>query len=215
MEEERMPVVQDTFFIPNDIAIRLSTGSYRRIGSVIRYADGPNKGQIVKHLKPIDLNATGEAQSLGVKALQFAKQHKIGTVIAVASAAAVSTGVWIYNKVKKHEPTVVTEFRAALKVYVEAIRNGNMDIDKINKLMTALEGLKEHKNYEKISLQLTTEELEVLVGRIYEYTIRLAKDNYVELPAKELDTALTKNSSAIMNLQNYLKAQKMIFEAAA
>ena len=70
-----MPVVQDAFFIPDDIATGLATGLYRRIGSVVRYAVGPNKGQIVKHLKPIDLKAAEEAQGLGVKALKFVKQH--------------------------------------------------------------------------------------------------------------------------------------------
>lgn len=210
-----MPVVQDVFFIPDDIATGLATGLYRRIGSVVRYAVGPNKGQIVKHLKPIDLKAAEEAQGLGVKALQFVKQHKKGTIITVAGAAAVGTGVWVYNKVKNHEPKLVTEFRAALRVYIEAIRNGNMDVDKINKLMASLEELKKHKDYEKISIQLTTDELGVLVGRIYEYTVKLANDNDVDLSAEELNTVEMKNSGAIINLQNYLKAQKRIFEAAA
>lgn len=50
-----MPVVQDSFFIPDDIATELATGLYRRIGSVVRYAVGPNKGQIVKHLTALFL----------------------------------------------------------------------------------------------------------------------------------------------------------------
>lgn len=179
---------------------------------MVRYAVGPNKGQIVKHLKPIDLNAVEEAQGLGVKSLQFVKRHKKGTIIAVAGAAAVGAGVWVYNKVKNHEPKVVTEFRAALRVYIDAIREGSMDIDKIDKLMSALEELKKHKDYEKISIQLTTEELEVLVGRIYEYTIKLAEDNDVELEADTLNTVEMKNSGTIINLQNYLKAQRKIFE---
>lgn len=209
-----MAVVQDVFDIPDDIATGLATGLYRRIGSVVRYAAGPNKGQIIKHLKPIDLRATEEAQGLSVKALQFVKQHKKGTIITMAGAAAVGTSVWVYSKVKKHEPKVVTEFRAALRVYIDAIREGNMDIKKINKLMDALEELKKRKDYEKISIQLTTEELEVLVGRIYEYTIKLAKDNNVELSEEELNTAEMKDYGTIINLQNYLKAQKRIFEAA-
>lgn len=209
-----MPVVQDAFFIPDDIATGLATGLYRRIGSVVRYAVGPNKGQIVKHLKPIDLNAVEEAQGLGVKSLQFVKRHKKGTIIAVAGAAAVGAGAWVYNKVKNHEPKVVTEFRAALRVYIDAIREGSMDIDKIDKLMSALEELKKHKDYEKISIQLTTEELEVLVGRIYEYTIKLAEDNDVELEADTLNTVEMKNSGTIINLQNYLRAQRKIFEKA-
>lgn len=210
-----MPIVQDAFFIPDDIATGLATGLYRRIGSVVRYAVGSNKGQIVKHLKPIDLKAAEEAQGLGVKALQFVKQHKKGPIVAVIGAAAVGTGVWVYNKVKNHEPKVVTDFRVALRVYIDAIREGNMDIDKIDKLMARLEELKKHKDYEKISLQLTTEDLEVLVGRIYDYTIKLAKDNDVELTEDELRTSRAKNTGTIVNLQNYLKAQKRIFEEAA
>ena len=210
-----MPVVQDAFFIPDDIATGLATGLYRRIGSVVRYAVGPNKGQIVKHLKPIDLKVAEEAQGIGVKALQFVKEHKKGTIITVAAAAVVGTGAFVYSKVKNHEPKVVTEFRTALRVYIDAIREGNMDIDIINNTMDALEELKQHKNYEKISIQLATEDLEVLVGRIYEYTIKLAKDNDVELPEDELRTSHAKTVGTIINLQNYLKAQKRIFEATA
>jgi len=210
-----MPVVQDAFYIPDDIATGLATGLYRRIGSVVRYAVGPNKGHIVKHLKPIDLKVAEEAQGIGVKALQFVKEHKKGTIITVAAAAIVGTGAFVYSKVKNHEPKVVTEFRTALRVYIDAIREGNMDIDIINNTMDALEELKQHKNYEKISIQLATKDLEVLVGRIYEYTIKLAKDNDVELPEDELRASHAKTVGTIINLQNYLKAQKRIFEATA
>lgn len=209
-----MAIVQDAFFIPDDIATGLATGLYRRIGSVVRYAIGPNKGQIVKHLKPIDLKAAEQAQGIGAKAYQFVQQHKKGTIIAVAGATAVGTGLWVYNKVKSHELKVVTEFRSALRVYIDAIRQGNMDVDKIDMLMNALEELKKHRDYEKISIQLTTEELEVLVGRIYDYTIKLANDNDVELNENELRISSVKDNGTIINLQNYLKAQKRIFEEA-
>ena len=206
-----MAIAQDAFYIPDDIATGLATGLYRRIGSVVRYAVGPNKGQIVKHLRPIDLKAAEQAQGLGAKALQFVQHHKKEVGIAAIGAAVVGVGIWGYNKWKNHEPKVLTEFRAALKTYIDAIRNGNMDIDKINGLMEALEALKQHKDYEKISIQLSAEDLEVLVGRIYDYTIKLAADNAVDLS----DDDLNLNNGAIINLQSYLKAQKRIFEAAA
>lgn len=206
-----MAIAQDAFYIPDDIATGLATGLYRRIGSVVRYAVGPNKGQIVKHLQPIDLKAAEQVQGLGAKALQFVQQHKKEVGIAAIGAAVVGVGIWGYNKWKNHEPKVLTEFRAALKTYIDAIRNGNMDIDKINVLMEALEALKQHKDYEKISIQLSAEDLEVLVGRIYDYTIKLAADNSVDLS----DVELNLNNGAIINLQSYLKAQKRIFEAAA
>ena len=192
-----MAIVQDAFFIPDDIATGLATGIYRRIGSVVRYAVGPNKGQIVKHLKPIDLKAAEQAQGLGAKALQFVQQHKKGVTITVVCAAAIGAGWWGYTQWKNHEPKVLTDFRVALKKYVDALRNGNMDIGKINALVIALEALKQHKHYDKISIQLTAEDLEVLVGRIYEYTVKLAEDNHVELD----DTEKCLNKGVIIDLE--------------
>ena len=65
-----MVIAQDAFYIPDDIATGLATGLYRRIGSVVRYAVGPNKGQIVKHLQPIDLKAVEQAHGVGAKAFR-------------------------------------------------------------------------------------------------------------------------------------------------
>ena len=206
-----MAIAQDAFYIPYDIATGLATGQYRRIGSVVRYAVGSNKGQIVKHLKPVDLKAAEQAQGLSAKALQFVQHHKKGVGIAAVGAAVVGVGVWGYTKWKNHEPKVLTEFRTALKTYIDSIRNGNMDIDKINGLMKALDALIKHKDYEKISIQLSAEDLEVLVSRIYDYTVKLATDNAVELSDDELDL----NNGAIINLLSYLKVQKRIFETAA
>ena len=59
-----MAIAQDAFYIPDDIATGLATGLYRRIGSEVRYAVGPNQGQIVKHLNPIDLKAAERAQGV-------------------------------------------------------------------------------------------------------------------------------------------------------
>ena len=57
---------------------------------------------------------------------------------------------------------------------------------------------------------ITIGELEVFVGRIYDYTIILAKDNDVELSDEGL---LQKNNSdTVINLVMYLKAQKIIFQ---
>lgn len=210
-----MAIAQDAFFIPDDIATGLATGLYRRIGSVVRYAVGPNKGQIVKHLQPIDLKAAEQAQGLGAKAIQFVANHKKEVGIAAVGVAIVGAGVWGYTAWKNHEPKVLKEFRAALKVYIEAIRTGDMSVEKIDNLMVALEELKKHKNYDKISIQLTTEELAVLVGRIYEYTIKLAKDNNVELTDDEMNASGKQSKGAIIDLQQYLKTQKRIFEAAA
>ena len=202
-----MAKAQDVFYIPEDIATGLAIGTYRRIGSVVRYSSGPNKGQIVKHLKPIELEATEEAQSLGAKALQFASQHKKGIGIALIGAVALGTCWWGYTKWKNREPKELKEFRIALKMYVDAIRNGTMNIDLINSLMKSIEALKKHSNYKDIVIQLSIDELETLVSRIYEYTLKLAEDNNVKLSSEELITSQT----VIINLTSYLLAQQRIF----
>lgn len=208
-------IVQDAYDIPADIATKLATGEYRRIGSVIRYAIGPNKGQIVKHLKPVQLKAAEQAKGIGAKALEFFNQHKKGVLIGAAGAALIGGGAWVYSKMRNQEPKVVTEFHAALRAYIEAIRNGKMDISTIEAVMEALQKVKAHKNYEKISIQLTTDELEVLVSRIHDYTIKLAMDNAVDLTESDLTSCNNSKRDAIIDLQTYLQVQKKIFEKAA
>lgn len=209
-----MDIAQDVYFIPDDIATGLATGIYRRIGSVVRFATGPNKGRIVKHLDPIDLKNAKQAKIIGASAINWVKNHKKGTIIVLVGAAAVGTGTWIYNKAKHKEPKVVTEFKQSMRVYIDAIRNGSMDIKKIDDLIDKLEQLKLDKNYEKISIQLTAEELDVLVGRIYEYTVKLAQDNNVIINEDE-EFAMNANSDSIISLQKYLEAQRNIFNKAA
>lgn len=207
-----MAIVQDAYNLTDDILTKILTGEYRRIGSVVRYATGPNKGQIVKHLKPVHMEAAQQAQGLGVKVIQFAKNNKKALIIAGIGTGVVAAG-GIYYKIKNHDPEVVTKFRRSLKTYINGIREGNLNVDIINDLMTCIENLKKHKDYEKISIRLSTEELDVLVNRIFEYTEKLAKDNSIELTEDELNEQIS--DGTILNLQRYLKAQKRIFETAA
>lgn len=206
-----MAVVQEAFDIPADIMTKLLTGEYRRIGGVVRYAIGPKKGQIVKHLDPIDLKVAEQAQGFGAKALQFAKNNKKGLFVGAVITVVAAAGGYIYYKLKTREPAVITDFRFKLRIYIDEIRNGNLKLDTINDLMAALDVLKQHKDYEKYSIALSTDDLDGLVNRIYNYTIKLAEDNDVELTEKEH----SHSDNSILNLQNYLKAQKRIFGEAA
>lgn len=95
-----MPIIQEAFDIPNDIMTKLLTGEYRRIGGIIRYATGPNKGQIVKHLEPIDLKPAQQVQSIGAKVIQFAKRNKKVLIVSGVAVAAVTVGSFVYCKVK-------------------------------------------------------------------------------------------------------------------
>lgn len=208
-----MAIVQDAYDLTDDFLIKILTGEYRRIGSVIRYATGPNKGQIVKHLKPVQMEVAQQAQGLGVKLIQFAKNNKKALILAGIGTGIATVGCGIYFKIKNQDPEVVGKFRESLKIYINGIREGNLSVDLINDLMTCLENLKKHKDYEKISIQLSTEELDVLVNRIFEYTEKLAKDNSINLTKDELNAQIS--DGTISNLQRYLQTQKRIFESAA
>ena len=81
----------------------------------------------------------------------------------------------------------------------------------INNLKRSLENLKKHKGYEKIVVNLSSKEMDILVNRIYEYTVRLADNNNVEL----LDKEEIISDNTIINLENLLNTQKQIFEKVA
>ena len=167
----------------------------------------------MKHLKPVKLEKTEEAVNVGAKVLKFVKDNKefviVGGVVTVITAAGVVT-----YKLMTREPKVVKEFRMALKKYVASIRKGSLNLVTIEELLARLDELKKHKDYEKISVKLTTEELDVLVNRIYEYTVKLAKDNEFELTGKNNIFESNKGAS-IVDLRKYLTVQKNIFSSAA
>ena len=206
-----MPIIQEAFDIPNDIMTKLLPGEYRRIGGVIRYATGPKKGQIVKHLEPIDLKPAQQAQSIGAKVIQFAKRNKKVLIVSGVAVAIVTVGSFVYCKVKNREPEVVTTFRSELKTYIEEVRTGTLKLSSIEKLLSALEAVKSHKDSSNIIIELSTEELDVLVNRIYEYTKSLAEMNEYPLNAEDIK----KYDDSVDNLQSYLTVQKQIFETAA
>lgn len=206
-----MAVVTESFDIPMDIMTKLATGEYRRIGSVVRVAIGPNKGRIVKNLEPVKMEQADQIQKVGSKIMQVAKNRKKELIIGALVTGAITVGGVVYHKIKSREPEVVQNYHAALRDYIDDVRSGKLSMESINCLMDSLEELKQNNNYEKIKIELTTEELNVLVNRIYEYTIKLAKDNSVDLT----DNELSFSDNILLNLQKYLLAQKHIFELAA
>ena len=206
-----MAVVTESFDIPMDIMTKLATGEYRRIGGVVRVAIGPNKGRIVKHLEPVKMEQADQIQKVGSKIMQVAKNRKKELIIGALVTGTITVGGVVYHKIKSRQPEVVQNYHAALRDYIDDVRSGKLSMESINCLMDSLEELKQNNNYEKIKIELTTEELSVIVNRIYEYTIKLAKDNSVDLA----DDELSSSDNILLNLQKYLLAQKHIFELAA
>ena len=194
-----MAVVTEAFDIPMDIMTKLTIGEYRRLGGVVRVAIGPNKGQIVKHLDSIKIEQVAQNKNVVTKVIEFSKKNRKVIIIGTAVAGTIVAGNFVHQKIKNREPKVMKRYHAALRSYIEDIRNGELSMKSINRLMDALEELKQDKRYEMLKIELTTEELDVLVNRIYEYTVKLASDNAVELTDDEKKSS----DNSILNLQRY------------
>ena len=102
-----MAVIQVAFDIPADIRTGLLTGEYRRMGGVVRRAVGPNKGQIVKHLKPIDLKEDDAAKGVLAKGVELVKANPKAAVVVGAGTLIVGGGAIAYKKLKNREPAVL------------------------------------------------------------------------------------------------------------
>lgn len=98
-----MALVQEAYDIPTEIWTKILTGEYKRIGGVVRHAVGERKGEIVKHLKPMDLPTAKQSQSLGVKALHYVKNNKKALIVLGAGTGIALAGSGVYYKVKNHE----------------------------------------------------------------------------------------------------------------
>ena len=207
-----MPIQQFAYDIPNDIAIGIMKGVYKRFGGVVRDA---NTGVIVKHLKEIELPVPAEKKPGGV-IIQAVKQHPVvavGVSLAVAAGTALTTYVVKKkkeNEYKKNSPECVINFEKTLKTYLKAVRKGTLDEIIIDKLMADLEVIKETDAEETISVELSTAELKQLVNLIYDYTRKLAKVNDIKL-----ERFKQHSPNSLDNLHAYLEVQKRIFQEAA
>ena len=143
--------------------------------------------------------------------MNAAKQNKKAAIVGTVVVAAASAGAITYKKLKSREPKVIKEFRAALRVYIDAIRAGEMTIEVIDSMMDALENLRQNKNYEKYTIQLSAEDIGTLVCRIQEYTIQLANENNLQI--SEAEKAMS--DDVFINFNNYLNIQRRVFENAA
>lgn len=209
-----MPVIQVAYEIPEATYAGLLTGQLKRFGSVVRDHRG-----IIGHLDevPISEQDYGSSRLPIVKVL---KNHKniaigIGVVTVVAVAGGLVLGAMKSSKNKKNAepkmPKCVVDFNNSLCVYLEAVRNGNLDIETIRGLISDLGDVKENYYSGKINIDFSTGQLNTLMDLIFNYTRKLAEANSVEFNGLEEPISASADNT-IVNLQHYLEVQKQIFE---
>lgn len=205
-----MPIMQVPVDIPIDMMSKIIEGTEAITGVVVRNTVGANGGQIIKHLKPVDLQEVDQSLGESSSVFSYIKNHKkafvvVAVVAGVAGVAAVGRKIY---KIKQREPAVVRKYKTLLKKYINALRFGNMNIQIITELIETTEELKKLEDYEKIIIQLPLADLSVIVN---EYTVKLANANSVTLT----DTEQAELDSGYFDLQKLLYIQKRIFEAVA
>lgn len=200
-----MPIIQEAFDIPINIATGIATGRFRRVGGVVRVARGAQKGQIVKLLKPVSADASGAAASVA----KVVKTNKKALMIAGAVVLVVAGGVAVYSVVKSKEPKEMGIVRERFDAYLAAVRNGTVDFLVVDQLHKALLDLEEVSKHKEIKFQLTTEELTTIIQQIAQYTEKLIELNNVTCSSEEHE-ALKSESADVFDLTKYLEIQKKI-----
>ena len=210
-----MPVQQIAFDIPPHIASKLLTGEYIQWGGIVR----DQAGRIVKHLKPVQIEQAGEQAMNVAKAVKNIARNNKNAVIVVGvavAAAAIAGGAAVYQHIRKGKQNAVTfsELNEALAGYMSAIDEGTLDVEKLDRAITAIDAVIERIGGEGARVEIEGETFANLVRVIRDYTERLYEANSSSFDGKVVEMPRA-NDGTLENLRDYLRAQRSVFELAA
>ena len=210
-----MPVQQIAFDIPSHIASKLLTGEYIQWGGIVR----DQAGRIVKHLKPVQIEQAGEQAMNVAKAVKNIARNNKNAVIVVGvavAAAAIAGGAAVYQHIRKGKQNAVTfsELNEALAGYMSAIDEGTLDVEKLDRAITAIDAVIERIGGEGARVEIEGETFANLVRVIRDYTERLYEANSSSFDGKVVEMPRA-NDGTLENLRDYLRAQRSVFELAA
>ena len=206
-------IIQESFYIPDEIMQGINIGLFERFGGIIRYATGPKKGEIFKHLKPVDKKAEEAAKGLARNAIELAKTHPAATITILASASIVLISGVTVLVVKKHVPKDIKHFRKELMNYIESIRNGQLTLEQIESVLHSIEKLRLRKDFKDISIRLSFTQMFTIIQYLNEYTQKFIRDNAVAIEESEYQPEESDN--VVISLEKYLTTQKRVFETSA
>lgn len=214
-------VVQPRIYVPPEILKGIASGDLYRVGSVVREAAN---GRIFKLLSEVPRERESEevvkAAAKGARGLTKAVDFKDPRMIvgAVIVGTVIAGGVLYFATRKRKEsdipelPDWIRDYNAAWAAYLDAIQNGALDTDTIDRLIAALDALKEHENDGTVGLYFSTEQADQLVSLVVRYTTELAEANSVELDEIQGPDS---EPASVVHIRRYLEAQRRIFGNAA
>jgi hypothetical protein len=205
-------ICQVTFFVPPEIEAGLLCGDLIQYGGVVR----DRSGEIVTHLKDVQLPAGGKKAAAQVAAMLKNPRVFIPTLVA---GAAVVAGTW-YAAARRRKLAVVPEcverYNNSLSAYLEAVQEGRLDADIIDHLISDLDAVVAYsdENGNKISLDFSTKQAAILVEIVVNSTKQLAKANSIDLSDFHEDAPASEGGT-VVDLRRRLQVQKKIFMDAA
>lgn len=210
-------VIQPNLVIPALVQVGLDNGTLRITGGIAREVA---TGRIFKHLKEIPLPEKDAAGAMS-RAARMRINPKIAIPIGMVVTAVAGGATYFVKKRKQAEaanalnqvPECVSSFEESLRAYVDAGREGNLDVEIVTQLITNLDAVRVYRdggNEVNFSLQ----QLEPLFALVIGHTPALAAaysvavdDLQDEEPSSETDT--------VVYLRRHLEAQRHILESAA
>ena len=201
----QVPVKLD---IPEEYVADYLNGTLEIAKAVVR---NTKDGRIKKH---IDLFQDTDVAENAKDALQ-----NKNVLIGLGVAATIVIGGVITIAVKKSRakskvklPECVMRFQEKFREYLKEAKDGYLNIDTINDLLSVLEEVEETQGSE-VTIDFSTDELRTLLQQIFEYTNQLAEATGTN--AENLIRPTDDSKSNLLNLRDYLVLQKKIVESAA
>lgn len=210
-------IQQVAFEVPAEIALGIASGKYVQWGGVVR----DNAGRIICLLKPADVqNGANKALRIADQAVQLAKQNKKVAIAALAFAGVAAVGGGIYagmthvrhSKEDAMRKRCMADFSAAFSEYLKALGDGELTVEKIDRLEDAIVALNDGK--EGFTVEIKDDQFEDIVKSVRDYTERLSKANGEKAPNVILGL-FEKKPNDVEGLRECLNTQREILVRAA
>ncbi|MGR6320713.1 hypothetical protein Q2K19_22235 [Micromonospora soli] len=205
-------IEQVYLYIPPEIQARIATRELFRIGSVVRDAA---TGQVFKHLDEVAGPVKNQAERAAATLRGRLRNPWVIVGVTAAGVAVVGGAALVAARKRKRAiPDCLKNFNASLRAYLEAAREGRLEVGVVNQLISDLDAVQAYSVDGVITVDLSVEQWKTLVNLVGDYTRKLAEANSIA-PDEVLGDATDSENDSVVDLRRYLEAQRKIFARRA